>query len=109
MKDILVLGKVKQLERAGAADLIVLDAPAAGHAVSSSCRRAACSDAVRVGPVQKQAADVVELLTDPDALPGDARDPARGDAGQRAGRHRVRDRGPRRRRARPDRRERLLA
>ena len=30
MKDILVLGKVKQLERAGAADLIVIDAPAAG-------------------------------------------------------------------------------
>ena len=34
MKDILVLGKVKALERANAADLIVLDAPAAGHAVS---------------------------------------------------------------------------
>ncbi len=34
MRDILVLGKVKQLERAGVADLIVLDAPAAGHAVS---------------------------------------------------------------------------
>ena len=34
MSDILVLGKVKQLERAGAADLIILDAPAAGHAVS---------------------------------------------------------------------------
>src|SRR5947209_9039492 len=33
IKDILVLGKVKQLERAKAADLIVLDAPAAGHAV----------------------------------------------------------------------------
>ncbi|MDP1807795.1 MAG: ArsA-related P-loop ATPase, partial [Acidimicrobiales bacterium] len=34
IKDILVLGKVKQLERAGVADLILLDAPAAGHAVS---------------------------------------------------------------------------
>ena len=34
MKDILVLGKVKQLERASAADLIIVDAPAAGHAIT---------------------------------------------------------------------------
>ena len=34
IKDILILGKVKQLERAGDADLIVLDAPAAGHAIT---------------------------------------------------------------------------
>src|SRR5690606_15364619 len=34
IKDILLLGKVKQLERAGVADLIVLDAPAAGHAIT---------------------------------------------------------------------------
>jgi anion-transporting ArsA/GET3 family ATPase len=34
IKDILILGKVKQLERAGAADLILLDAPAAGHAIT---------------------------------------------------------------------------
>ena len=34
IKDILVLGKVKQLERAAVADLIVLDAPAAGHAIT---------------------------------------------------------------------------
>ena len=36
----------------------------------------------------------------PGPLPGDARDAPRGDAGQRAGRHRLRDRGPGRRRAR---------
>ena len=34
IKDILILGKVKQLERAGDADLLVLDAPAAGHAIT---------------------------------------------------------------------------
>ena len=34
LDDILVLGKVKQLERSGDYDLIVLDAPAAGHAVT---------------------------------------------------------------------------
>ena len=65
MKDILVLGKVKQLERAGAADLIVLDAPAAGHAVQFLLSARGLLDAVKVGPVNKQAADVVELLTDP--------------------------------------------
>ena len=65
MKDILVLGKVKALERADAADLIVLDAPAAGHAISFLTSARGLLDAVRVGPVRKQAADVVELLTDP--------------------------------------------
>jgi anion-transporting ArsA/GET3 family ATPase len=65
MKDILVLGKVKALERAHAADLIVLDAPAAGHAISFLMSARGLLDAVRVGPIRKQAADVVELLTDP--------------------------------------------
>ncbi len=65
MRDILVLGKVKQLERGGTADLIVLDAPAAGHAVNFLVSARGLVDAVKVGPIQKQAADVVELLTDP--------------------------------------------
>ncbi len=65
MRDILVLGKVKQLERAGVADLIVLDAPAAGHAVTFLLSARGLLDAVRSGPVRRQAADVVELLTDP--------------------------------------------
>ena len=65
MRDILVLGKVKQLERAGVADLIVLDAPAAGHAVSFLMSARGLLDAVKVGPIQRQAADVVEMLSDP--------------------------------------------
>lgn len=65
MRDILVLGKVKQLEQARVADLILIDAPAAGHAVSFLLSARGLLDAVRVGPVQKQAADVVELLSDP--------------------------------------------
>jgi anion-transporting ArsA/GET3 family ATPase len=64
IKDILVLGKVKQLERTSAADLIVLDAPAAGHAVSFLMSARALLDAVRVGPIRAQAEDVLELLTD---------------------------------------------
>jgi anion-transporting ArsA/GET3 family ATPase len=65
MRDILVLGKVKQLERAGVADLIVLDAPAAGHAVGFLLSARGLVDAVKVGPVHKQATDVIELLHDP--------------------------------------------
>lgn len=64
IKDILVLGKVKQLERTGAADLIVLDAPAAGHAVTFLMSPRGLLDAVRVGPIRAQAEDVLELLTD---------------------------------------------
>src|SRR5258707_854922 len=65
MKDILVLGKVKSLEQGRTADLIILDAPAAGHAVSFLLSARGLLDAVRVGPVRKQAQDVVELLSDP--------------------------------------------
>jgi anion-transporting ArsA/GET3 family ATPase len=65
IKDILVLGKVKQLERSGAADLIVLDAPAAGHAVTFLTSAAGLLDAVRVGPIRAQAQDVLDLLSDP--------------------------------------------
>ncbi len=65
IKDILVLGKAKQLERANAADLIVIDAPAAGHAVTFLTSAAGLLDSVRVGPIRSQAQDVVDLLSDP--------------------------------------------
>jgi anion-transporting ArsA/GET3 family ATPase len=65
IKDILVLGKVKQLERAGAADLIVLDAPAAGHAITFLRSARGLLDAARVGPINTQATEVLEMLTDP--------------------------------------------
>src|SRR5439155_1700853 len=65
MKDILVLGKVKQLEREGVADLILIDAPAAGHAISFLLSPRGLLDAVRVGAVRRQAEEVIELLSDP--------------------------------------------
>jgi anion-transporting ArsA/GET3 family ATPase len=65
MKDILVLGKVKSLDETRAADLIIVDAPAAGHAISFLLSPRGLLDAVRVGPINKQAADVVALLSDP--------------------------------------------
>jgi anion-transporting ArsA/GET3 family ATPase len=65
IKDILVLGKVKQLERDGIADVIIVDAPAAGHAISFLESAHGLLDAVRAGPIRGQAQDVVELITDP--------------------------------------------
>jgi anion-transporting ArsA/GET3 family ATPase len=65
IKDILILGKVKQLERGRAADLIVLDAPAAGHSITFLLAARALLDAVRVGPINTQAQEVLDMLTDP--------------------------------------------
>jgi anion-transporting ArsA/GET3 family ATPase len=65
IRDVLVLGKIKQLERDGVADLIVVDAPATGHAVTFLTSASGLLDAARGGPVRAQAADVVELLGDP--------------------------------------------
>jgi anion-transporting ArsA/GET3 family ATPase len=71
VKDILVLGKVKQLEVQSAAggkgqpDFIVVDAPAAGHAVSFLASAYGLLDAAAVGPIRAQANDVVGLLGDP--------------------------------------------
>ncbi len=65
IRDVLVLGKVKQLERAGVADLIVLDAPATGHAVTFLTSANGLLDAARAGPIRTQAAEVLEMLNDP--------------------------------------------
>jgi anion-transporting ArsA/GET3 family ATPase len=69
IRDILVLGKVKSLERERRpdrrADLIILDAPAAGHAISFLRSPRGLLDAVSMGPIHAQAADVLEMLTDP--------------------------------------------
>jgi anion-transporting ArsA/GET3 family ATPase len=65
IRDILVLGKVKSLEREPAADLILVDAPATGHAMTFLSSARGLLDAARAGPVRTQAADVVDLLSDP--------------------------------------------
>jgi anion-transporting ArsA/GET3 family ATPase len=72
IKDILVLGKVKQLEvlsasgAEGAPEFIVVDAPAAGHAVSFLASAYGLLDAAPVGPIRVQAVEVTALLGDPD-------------------------------------------
>jgi len=62
--DIVVLGKVKQYERSEEYDLIVVDGPAAGHAVSFLMSASGLADAVRGGPIRSQADAVLELLAD---------------------------------------------
>ena len=66
IRDLLVLGRVKALETMRAADLIVLDAPAAGHAVSFLQSPTGLRDAVGAGPIATQADDVLAMLADPE-------------------------------------------
>ncbi len=71
LKDILVLGKVKQLELLSASgapgqpQCIVVDAPAAGHAVTFLASPYGLLDATTVGPIRAQANEVIALLRDP--------------------------------------------
>jgi anion-transporting ArsA/GET3 family ATPase len=66
IKDLLVLGKIKQMEQvAGDIDFIIVDAPAAGHAVTFLASAHGLFDAVKVGPIGNQSADVIEFLSDP--------------------------------------------
>ncbi len=65
IRDVLVLGKVKRLERDEVADLILLDAPATGHAVTFLTSASGLLGIARGGPVRTQAAEVAELLADP--------------------------------------------
>ncbi len=63
--DIVVLGKIKQLEQSGQYDLIVVDGPAAGHAITFLMAPVNLLKLVRGGPIRSQATEVAGLLTDP--------------------------------------------
>jgi arsenite/tail-anchored protein-transporting ATPase len=62
--DIVVLGKIKQLEKGDRYDLVVVDGPAAGHAVTMLLSASSLLATVRGGPIRGQANDVAELLAD---------------------------------------------
>jgi anion-transporting ArsA/GET3 family ATPase len=64
--DLVVLGKIKQLERSGEWDVIVVDGPAAGHAITFLTSAVGLRDAVRGGPVGAQADEVLAMLADPE-------------------------------------------
>ena len=60
-----MLGKIKELERDKTADLIIVDAPPAGHAAPFLRSASGLSDVVKSGPVLDQAREVSEMLADP--------------------------------------------
>ena len=64
IRDLLVLGKVKQLVSEGGYDLVVLDTPASGHAVSFLRSPLGLAEAVRSGPIRRQADEVLGMLHD---------------------------------------------
>ena len=64
LRDILVLGKLKQMALGDSFDLVIVDSPASGHAVSFLLSPRGLLDAVRGGPVRAQAEDVLTLLSD---------------------------------------------
>ncbi|CAN5654409.1 hypothetical protein BH10ACT2_BH10ACT2_02690 [soil metagenome] len=63
--DIVVLGKIKQLELTRDYDVIVVDGPAAGHAISFLQSAHSLMDTIRSGPVHTQAGEVAGMMTDP--------------------------------------------
>jgi anion-transporting ArsA/GET3 family ATPase len=68
IREVLVLGKLKAMERDGGYDLIVVDAPATGHAITLLTSPAGLRGVARGGPVRRQADEVVEMLSDPSRL-----------------------------------------
>lgn len=66
--DLLVLAKIKQIEQAKTADLIIFDAPASGHFLRLIATPTGLSNIASAGPLQKQSQDVLEMLRDPKRL-----------------------------------------
>jgi Mrp family chromosome partitioning ATPase len=70
LEHLLILGKIKELERAREADLIVVDAPPAGHAAPFLRSPRALVDVVSDGAVREQADEVAAMLADPERSQG---------------------------------------
>ncbi len=64
IRDLLVLGKIRQLEQRGEADLIVVDAPASGQALAFLLAPAGLARVAASGPVRHQADLALEMLAD---------------------------------------------
>lgn len=63
--DLLILGKIKQLEQTGDWDLIVVDGPPAGQAIGLLRAPLSLRQAVRGGPIHTQAIEILNMLADP--------------------------------------------
>ncbi len=66
IKDLLVLGKVKQLVTENRHDLVILDTPASGHAVTFLRSASALAESVGSGRIRRQAEEVLAILGDHD-------------------------------------------
>lgn len=72
IKDVLLIGKVKEMERRRKPDgrfvydLIVVDAPPTGRIVNFLTAPEATTELVNVGPVREQADTVIDMLSDAD-------------------------------------------
>ncbi|NNN19850.1 MAG: hypothetical protein HKL84_08360 [Acidimicrobiaceae bacterium] len=66
--DLLVLAKIKQMEKSEAWDLIIFDAPASGHFLRLIATPKGLADIAAAGPLQRQSREVLELLSDPKRL-----------------------------------------
>ena len=86
-------GKVKQLERSGVADLVLVDAPATGHTMTFLSSAGGLLDAARGGPDPGPGRRRGGAADRSGPVPGGPGHPARGDAGQRGGRGRLPARG----------------
>lgn len=63
--DLLVLGKIKQMEQSREHDLIVVDGPAAGQAIGLLRAAATMQSTVSSGPISQQAQEVRNMVSDP--------------------------------------------
>lgn len=66
--DLLVLGKIKQLVRSDPHDVIIIDGPAAGHAVDLMRAPRTLKRTVPGGPIAQQADDVLGMFADAASL-----------------------------------------
>jgi anion-transporting ArsA/GET3 family ATPase len=66
LRDLMVLGKTKQLAAGGDYGLVVIDAPAAGHALAFLRATRALLETVKGGEIRRQAIEVEAMLTDPE-------------------------------------------
>ena len=64
IRDLLALGKIRQLEQGNAADLIIVDAPAAGHAITFLRAPTGLAGSAASGPVRHQAELVLDMFAD---------------------------------------------
>ena len=66
--DLLVLGKIKQLVREDEHDVVIIDGPAAGHAVDLLRAPRTLKRTIPGGPIAQQADDVLEMFAEADRM-----------------------------------------